>query len=239
MKKTVMVGLSAVLVVLALGTITRVAGQGEGRPHPMMAGPGHEAERLPAMLDSGTISWGAGIIRGAGPGEGRPHPMRAGPGREAERLLAMLDNDRVKGLLGLTDEQATRLRQIVVDTEKTAIKTKADLAVRGIELRELLRAANPDRDTVTKKVQEVSDLAGQLMQQRVQALLSVKTILTPAQQKKIREFSANHRMGRPGMQGPAGMFVPRPGLPGGQGRPPMPPRSFNEPLAHPSEPPVE
>jgi hypothetical protein len=89
-----------------------------------------------------------------------------------------------------------------------------------------------------KKVQEVSDLAGQLMQQRVQALLSAKTILTPAQQKKIREFSANHRMGRPGMQG-QGMFVPRPGMPGGQGRPPMPPRSPSEPPAHPQEPPVQ
>ena len=198
MKRVAVVGMSAVLVVLALGTIIRGAGQGEGRPHPRMAGPGHEAERL----------------------------------------LAMLDNDRVKGLLGLTDEQATRLRQITVETEKAAIKTKADLAVRRIELRELLKADNPDRDTVMKKVQEVSDLTGQLMQQHVQALLSAKTILTPEQQKKIREFSANHRMGRPGMQG-QGMFVPRPGMPGGQGQPPVPPRSFTEPLAHPSEPPVK
>jgi Spy/CpxP family protein refolding chaperone len=164
--------------------------------------------------------------------------MMAGPGHEAERLLAMLDGDRVKGLLGLTDEQATRLRQITVETEKAAIKTKADLAVRRIELRELLRADNPDRDTVMKKVKEVSDLTGQLMQQHVQALLSAKTILTPEQQKKMREFSANHRIGQPGMHGP-GMFVPHPGMPGGQGRPPVPPRSFTEPLAHPSEPPVE
>jgi len=198
MKKTVMVGLSAVLVMLALGTIGRAAGQGDARRCPMMAGPGHEAERL----------------------------------------LAMLDGDRVKGLLGLTDEQATRLRQITVETEKAAIKTKADLAVRRIELRELLRADNPDRDTVMKKVKEVSDLTGQLMQQHVQALLSAKTILTPEQQKKMREFSANHRIGQPGMHGP-GMFVPHPGMPGGQGRPPVPPRSFTEPLAHPSEPPVE
>ena len=199
MKRIVMAGFTAVLVVLALGMAGRAAGQGYERPHPMMAGPGHEAERL----------------------------------------LAMLDSDRTKGVLGLTDEQATRLRQISVEAEKAAIKTKADLAVRRIELRELLRADNPDRDTVMKKVKEVSDLTGQLMQQHVQALLSAKTILTTEQQKKMREFSANHRMGRPGMHGP-GMFVPRPGMPGGgQGRPPMPPRSFTEPLAHPQEPPVE
>ena len=165
--------------------------------------------------------------------------MMAGPGHGGERLLAMLNGERAKEALGLTDDQATRLRQITVETEKAAIKTKADLAVRRIELRELLQADNPDRDTVMKKVQEVSDLTGQLMQQHVQALLSAKTILTPAQQKKIREFSANHRMGRPGMQSPGMFFVPRPGMPGGQGQPPVPPRSSNEPSAHPSEPPVE
>jgi Spy/CpxP family protein refolding chaperone len=140
----------------------------------------------------------------------------------------MLDNDRARAALGLTEDQATRLRQITVETEKAAIKTRADLAVRRIELRELLKADNPDRDTVMKKVQEVSDLTGQLMQQHVQALLSAKTILTPEQQKKLREFRASQRWGRPGMQG-QGMRAPRPGMPGGQGRPPMPPRSSNEP----------
>ena len=186
MKKFAMVGLSTVLVVLALGTVKGAAGQAEGRPHPWMAGPGHGGERL----------------------------------------LAMLNSDRAKAALGLTDDQATRLRQITVETEKAAIKTKADLAVRGIELRELLQADNPDRDTVMKKVQEVSDLTGQLMQQHVQALLSAKTILTPEQQKKIREFRANHRMGQPGMQG---MGARHPGMPGGQGRPPMPPGPSSEP----------
>ena len=188
MKKTVIVVLGAVLIVLALGTVKWAVGQAEGGPHRRMAGPGHEGERL----------------------------------------LAMLDNDRIKAALGLTDDQATRLRQITVDAQKTAIKTKADLSVRRIELRELLKADNPDRDTVMKKVQEVSELSGQLMQQHVQALLSAKTILTPEQQKKIREFRASQGWGRPGMQG-QGMRGPRPGMPGGQGRPPMPPRSSNEP----------
>ena len=198
MKRVAVLGVSVVLVVLALGTVKWAAGQAEGRPHWRMAGPGHEAERL----------------------------------------LGMLDNERVKATLGLTDDQANRLRQITVEMEKTAIKTKADLAVRRIELRELLKADNPDRDAVMKKVQEVSDLTGQLMQQHVQALLSAKTVLTPEQQKKIREFRFNQRLGRPGMQG-QGMFVPRPGMPGGQGRPPMPPRSPSEPPAHPQEPPVQ
>ena len=197
MRKVAVLGVVAVLVVLALGAIKWAAGQAEGRHNSMMAGPGHE--------------------------EGR--------------LLAMLDSDRAKAALGLTDDQVTRLRQITVETEKTAIKTKADLAVRRIELRELLKADNPDQDTVMKKVQEVSALSGQLMQQHVHALLTTKTILTPEQQKKIREFRANHRMG-PGMEG-QGMRARRPGMQGGQGRPPMPPGSEPQPPAPGQEPPVQ
>jgi Spy/CpxP family protein refolding chaperone len=193
MKRIAMVGFTVMLAVLALGTMQPAAGQGEGSPHPRMAGPGHGAERL----------------------------------------LAMLEIPRVRQLLGLTDDQASRLRQITVDTEKAAIKTKADLAVRGIELRELLLADNPDGDTVMKKVQEISDLTTQLMKLHVQALLSAKTVLTPEQQKKIRELSANWRLGQ------EGMHPGHPGMQGGPGRPPMPPRPATQPPAHPMEPPVE
>jgi Spy/CpxP family protein refolding chaperone len=173
-------------------------------------------------------------FRAAAQGEERPHPWMAGHGFEGEHLLAMLDNDRAKAALGLTDEQATRLRQIMVETEKTTIKTKADLAVRRIELRELLMADNPDQTAVIKKVQEVSALTGQLMQQHAQALLSAKTILTPEQRKKLREFRANQRWGRPGMG------ARRPGMVGeGSGRPPMQPPPANEQPVPPQEPPVQ
>ena len=109
-------------------------------------------------------------------------------GRMLPKLMAMLENDRVKAELGLTDEQVSRLRQITVDTEKSTVKVGADLAVQGIELRELLRADKPDRDAVMKKVQEISDLRGEMMKQHVEALLAAKTVLTPEQQKKIRAF---------------------------------------------------
>jgi Spy/CpxP family protein refolding chaperone len=157
-----------------------------------------------------------------------PRPGMRSRGHEAERLLALLESDRGRQLLGITDEQATRLRQITVEAEKAAIRTKADLAVQGIELQELLVADNPDRATVLKKVEEISALTGTLMKQHVEALLSAKTVLTPEQQKKIRELSANWHLMR-GMPGRG------PGMPGGPGRPPMQP----QPPARPLEPPVQ
>lgn len=143
------------------------------------------------------------------------------------RLLAMLENDRVKTALGLTDQQADRLRQIAVDTEKSTVMTRAEIAVRSMELRELLRADKPEREAVMKKVQEISDLRGQIMKQHIESLLATKTVLTPEQQRKMRPF-LEHR-GRPG----AGRERFRP-------QPPRAPAGPPEAPAHiPGEPPVQ
>ncbi len=111
--------------------------------------------------------------------------------RMGARVLAMLDNDHVKSALGLSDDQSSRLRQIVVDTQKSNITTGAEMRVRGIELRELLRADNPDRDAVMKKIDQISTLRTEMLKQDVDALLKAKTVLTPEQQKKIRTFIEN------------------------------------------------
>jgi len=112
---------------------------------------------------------------------GRSHRM-------GHRLLAMLENDRMKAALELTDDQSARLRKIVVDTEKSVIKSRADLKVRGIELRELMRTDAPERQAVMKKVDEISTLRQEMMKQEMDALLNAKTVLTAAQQKKVRSF---------------------------------------------------
>jgi len=188
------------------------------------------------------------IRRWTGPGQdlppGRPGMGGGGPewggfaGREgglrmAGRLMAALENDRVKAYLNLTEPQADRLRQILVDTEKASVKTRADMAVRGIELRELLRADKPDRAAVIRKVQELSELRGQMMKQHVEALLAAKDVLTPEQQKKIRAFIQNRAAFGGGRMG----FGPRregpgPRRPETMPRPPAPP-------ANPGDPPVQ
>ena len=145
------------------------------------------------------------------------------------RLLALLDNDRIKSALGLTDEQVGRLRHIMVETEKTSVKNRAEIEVRGIELRELLHAENSDRDAVMKKVQEISGLRGEMMQHHIAALLDAKAVLTPEQQKKVRAF-VESRVETRGLGGPENrMFF------GGdrRGGPPAPPA----PHEHPDGPP--
>jgi Spy/CpxP family protein refolding chaperone len=131
------------------------------------------------------------------------------------RLMAMLENEHVKSALGLTDEQSAKLRQVMVDGRKSAIKTRADLEVQNLELRELLRADQPNHDAVLRKVQEISQLRGEMMQQRVESLLAAKSVLTPEQQQKIRAFMSERRGRREAWRRDRG-----PGGPGGLQRGP-------------------
>jgi Spy/CpxP family protein refolding chaperone len=125
---------------------------------------------------------------GRGGFQGRAHVGR--------RLLAMLDNPRVKQSLGLTDEQTGQLRKIVVQAEEATIKTGAGMAVRGIELRESLRADHPDRQAVMKEADEISALHAQMMKQHLDSLLAAKSVLTSEQQAKIRSFGERHAASR-------------------------------------------
>ncbi len=141
------------------------------------------------------------------------------------RLLALLESDRVKTGLGLTDQQVDRLRQIVVDGEKASIKTRSEMAVRGIELREMLRADNPDRAVVLKKVDELSALRATMAKQHVESLLAAKSVLTPEQQKKIRTFVESRMGGEMMRRRSRGRPPGSPEEPGGRpAGPPPPPR---------------
>ncbi|HUU13837.1 MAG TPA: Spy/CpxP family protein refolding chaperone [Terriglobia bacterium] len=172
------------------------------------------------LLSLGAVAHSQGADRERGMREHFGH-------RGGDRMLAMLDNERVRTALGLSDEQANRLRQVMVDAEKSALKTRADLGVRRIELRELMRADQPDRDAVMKKVQEISDLRGQLMKQRIESLLASKAILTPEQQQKIRAFM--HREGREGFRGRRSFDRRLPRGPMAPGGPPAPPPPGDSP----------
>lgn len=205
MKKWVGVGVAPILAVLALGIVL------------------HAQDRTTFVRETQERGFRAGGFE-RGPGFRGPHH------RMGSRLLAMLDNDRVKARLGLTDDQANRLHQIAVDSEKATVKTRADMKIRRIELRELLRADKPDQAAVMKKVDEISALRGQMMKEHISALLSAKSVLTPEQQKKIRSFMQHWRGERVGhnrfferhVQPPMGMRGGPPAPPDAPEAPPKP-----------------
>jgi len=88
------------------------------------------------------------------------------------------------------------------------------MELRHIELRELLRADNPDHDAIMKKLDDVNALRGKMEKQRVETMLSARSVLTPDQLKKIKTFMENRGAG--GGPGGRGEMMERRG---GQGRP--------------------
>jgi Spy/CpxP family protein refolding chaperone len=181
-----------------------------------------ESTRPPEMGPGVGMGMGMEMARTGERGMGMEESGHGGEREMFRRAMALLDNDRVKAALGLTDEQTSGLRSLAVETEKATVRIQADIEVKGIELRELLRADNPDHDAVVKKAEEISALRGDLTKQHIEALLKAKSILTPEQQKKIRTFieeraaggfggmGAGFGMRRPERRGPPGAATPPP-----------------------------
>jgi len=215
MRRTLAFGTIGLMVLLA---VTVIAWGEEGQGETARWEGGHEFRSPGPSGDFGH--------RGMGPWDGR-HGFGGGLG-----LLGLAHNSRLRAYLNLTDQQVDRLHQISVDSEKASVKTRADLELRRIELRELWRADNPDHDAVMKKVQEISELRGQMMKQHMETLLTARSVLTPEQQKKLRFFRENRGFGGPGHQH---MMEHH----GGQARQYGPPSAPAAPPAHPDEPPVQ
>jgi hypothetical protein len=147
-----------------------------------------------------------------------------------ERLLALLDSDRIRTYLRLEGPQVERLRQIGLETEKANVKTRAEIEVRGIELREALRADKPDRDEILKKAQQISDLHGEMMKHNVEAILAAKAVLSPEQQRRVFSIIENRYEGGPMGEEQRGV----------RAKPLPTPRVPPEPIpVHPGEPPVQ
>jgi Spy/CpxP family protein refolding chaperone len=177
-----------------------------------------------SFLGLGVIAWGSSQgMWGNRWGDPQDLPR-------VERLLGLLDSDRIRSYLRLEDSQVERLRQIVLETAKANVKIRAEIEVRSIELREALRGDKADRDEILKKVQEISDLRGEMMKHNVEAILAAKAVLSPEQRRRLFSLIENLREGGPvGEEGRGMRAKPLP-------RPEVPPRAT--PL-HPGEPPVE
>ncbi len=233
MRRKIAIGTLGLMVMLAAAVVTW-AQEGPGKD----PGPGQGQHQFGGAQHQ----WGNGEHQFAGGGHGqfgRAGERRGGwqrdGGREfggCERLLRMAENPRERQYLGLTDEQVGKLHTLGVEAEKASVQTRADMQLRHIELRELLRADNPDHDAIMNKLDEVNALRGKMEKQQVETMLSARSVLTPDQLKKVKAFMENRGEGggmeRGHMMERRGNMGHRPGGPGGAPggpapKPPAPP----------------
>jgi len=111
---------------------------------------------------------------------------RGGPGEFG--LAGLLNNPEVRQQIGVSADQAAKIRQQESDFRKTEIRNRADLQVKRLDLRDLLSADKPDRAAIDSKLQDIS--ASQLAMEKaaVGHQLDMREALTPAQREKLRQW---------------------------------------------------
>ncbi len=149
--------------------------------------------------------------------EGQHELDRGGmhPGRGHDRGLEFLAaSPELRQRLGISEEQAAKIRQQNLDFRKAEIRLRADLQVKRLELRSLLEAETPDRAAIDRAVQEAGAARMAVEKNAIDHHLAMRAALTPEQRQTLQQM---RRSGRP-----AGPRVRRPGTPGTPQTPPPP-----------------
>ena len=108
--------------------------------------------------------------------------------------------------LELTDAQQTKLKSLRTAHAKEMAKLRADLEVARIELREVMTGTNPSAAEAKSKAAEVNAARAILFEKSVAFRVEAKNVLTPEQQKTLREEGGKMHRGRRfgAMRGPRG-----------------------------------
>jgi Spy/CpxP family protein refolding chaperone len=153
---------------------------------------------------------------GAGMGGGR------GMARQEFELGRLLSDPTVRQQIGVTADQAAKIRQQESDFRKTEIRNRAELQIRRMDLQDLLSADKADRPAIDSKLQEVGAAQIAVEKAAIDHRLTMRDALTAAQRQKLQQFMTQRSQPVPGAnpapRGPQG--GPQGGGPGGRGTPP-------------------
>jgi Spy/CpxP family protein refolding chaperone len=138
-----------------------------------------------------------------------------GEGPREFGLTRLLSNPEIRQQIGVTADQAAKIRQQESDFRKTQIRNGADLQIKRMDLHDLLSAEKPDRAAINSKLEEISAAQLTMAKSAVDFHLTMRDALTPAQREKLEQWMKQRR--QPGADNNAGPRGPRAGGPGGRG----------------------
>jgi len=168
-------------------------GEAGDRPGGPAAGEASDLGDLEDMDGLGMLL-AAGMDPDAETAQGPGGPM--GPGMHG-RGQGRAAREDLQKKLNLTDEQRTKLADIHDRAARAAIPIQGDLKIAGLDLRKLVRADKPDQRAIDAQIDKMAGLRAKLQKSRVASMLEARSVLTPAQQKTLRE--AHPGMGGRGM----------------------------------------
>ena len=139
-----------------------------------------------------------GWMQGGGMGMDRirMRVMRMHGGMEGRRLFMLerlLNDPDLRQKVGITDEQAAKIRQETTSFRIAEIRNHASLQVQRLELENLMAADKPDRAALDKKLEEISATQLAAAKAGVDFRLTMRNALTPEQREKLKQLAAENR----------------------------------------------
>ncbi len=95
-------------------------------------------------------------------------------------------NPRIVKALELTAEQQKQANKLKSNIQKKMIRLGADLSLKKIDLSDALSEDVPNEAIVTKLVNEVADLQGEMFKISMLDMFAGNKILTPAQNERLK-----------------------------------------------------
>jgi Spy/CpxP family protein refolding chaperone len=90
--------------------------------------------------------------------------------------------------MGLTDEQMEKMKPLHREMQKKQIRSKADLKIAEIELREIMEVKDFDLDKATYAVKKIEDIKTAQHLEMLKAMKDMRAILTDDQFKKMHKM---------------------------------------------------
>ena len=115
------------------------------------------------------------------PAFAQPPDHHRGPGSMRERHEGIMDQ------LNLTDTQKDQMRKLRLELAKKQATLQSKIKMARLDMAELFLADKPDRAAIEKQIKTVSDLQYQEKVNRLDHMFAVKDILTPEQQKMMKQ----------------------------------------------------
>jgi len=127
-------------------------------------------------------------------------------------MMARMSTENLKQRLGLTDDQAAKLKELRSTYLKTTTMQGAKIRVAELELNDLLDEKKLDASKIEKKVKEIESLKSELLMGRIRSLINASDFLSPEQFAQFRAMTMQrmspmghlqkHPMGPHGGAGP-------------------------------------
>lgn len=84
-------------------------------------------------------------------------------------------------ILNLSPAQYKKINELRMEYSKKAVKLKADIQVKQLDIQQLLVAPSHNPSQLSKLLQEKLALEGQLSKATLDSLVAIKSLLTPSQ----------------------------------------------------------